>query len=68
MCVLSSSVLYQKEIKTIKEGSIHDRYIVVDEHNCYEIGTSINSLGKNESHINKNTKKEFIVELLAKYK
>lgn len=65
---LDSFINQYGEIKTIKDSSIHDRYIIIDEHNCYEIGTSINSLGKNESHINKNNKKEFIIELLAKYK
>lgn len=54
-------------ISFIKDNDNHDRYLIIDNNVCYEIGTSTNSFGYYNFHITRNDDKDFIQKLLCKY-
>ena len=51
----------------IKNNDNHDRYLIIDNEVCFEIGSSTNSFGYHDSHVSKNFDSNFIEELVNKY-
>ena len=62
--------LFKREcgnISFIKNNDNHDRYLIIDSNICLDIGTSINSIGYYDFHINIIDDKDFINNLLNRY-
>ena len=43
----------QQELKIIVNNNIHDRYLIIDNEICYQLGSSTNSLGYYHTHIDR---------------
>lgn len=55
------------ELSFIKNNNNHDRYLIIDEKVCFEIGSSLNSLGYYDIHVTKNLDIDFIKKLISEY-
>lgn len=52
-------------IFTKKRDDIHDRFLIIDDNECYSLGTSLNYMGKRMFAINKIENKEIIKTLIS---
>ena len=71
--ITNGTYLNNKEINRIiiiKDNPIHDRYILIDDKYTYRIGTSINSIGKEDTEIDylKDIEPSYILRNMPKIK
>jgi len=60
---------YGRSIEVRKhDGKVHDRFVIVDEKDCYSLGTSLNSVGKKLSLLVKLNEPSAIAALLDQFK
>ena len=50
------------KVKTL--NNLHDRFLIIDEEECYDLGTSLNYAGKKVFVINKIEKNNIIKEII----
>jgi len=57
----------RKNIDARQSEGFHDRYIIIDGKEIWNLGTSINHIGKNAFQINKVTEEETINKIIKDY-
>lgn len=55
------------EISFLKNNDNHDRYLIIDDNRCLEIGASLNSFGYHDFHITINGDKSFVATIIERY-
>ena len=54
------------DINVINQSSFHDRFLILDTHECYSLGTSLNYAGKKTFVVSKIEDKEIIEHILER--